>query len=406
MDVSYKSATITNTGPDDAFPGTFRVVLSTPAMDRDGDELKSEEWQQPLPDHITFDIDHGMSVASTVGSGKPSINAKGQLEVDGTYTSLPQGQTARTLVNEGHINKTSVAFRTIRKQQKDGSTTVTRELLNGAFVAVPANDEAIVLEAKGIKTGARNSASDAKHIQAIHDHATALGATHGTATDSSDETTDGKSFRGAKLKAVSGSYEQSQQAISDALSALYSGNQDVWAYPVATFADTVVYRVSGAGRAAQWQAPYTLNDDGTVTLGTPEQVTLVEQILPVGKSYQQKDADTENATDPVALIQAFDAAIDEAIDLFATVDPTTLPAAVQQAIALVQAADTTVDELMDAAGIPDPDEDADDSAAPVAAAADSKSAAAASNAAVEDADSTELDAKFFDLFAAAFTATD
>lgn len=175
MDIIRKDATITNT--DDSGPGAFEVVLSAPTKDRDGDTLLPEEWKQPLPDHITFDIDHGMNVASTVGSGVPRIDeGTGNLVVSGTYSSLPRAQEVRTLVNEGHIRTTSVAFMNT-KTEKDGKTVAARELLNGAFVAVPSNREALVLASKGLKAGARNSASDAEHIQAIHDHAIALGAT-------------------------------------------------------------------------------------------------------------------------------------------------------------------------------------------------------------------------------------
>jgi hypothetical protein len=191
MNVIRKDATITNT--DDEFPGAFRVVLSAPTKDRDGDTLLSDEWKTPLPDHITFDSDHGMSVATTVGSGTPYINDAGQvpeapegaLIVDGTYSSLPRAQEVRTLVNEEHIRTTSVAFMT-EKYAKSGvgkPDAVRRELLNGAFVAIPSNREALVLSSKALKSGARNSASDAEHIQAIHDHASALGATHGSADD-------------------------------------------------------------------------------------------------------------------------------------------------------------------------------------------------------------------------------
>lgn len=148
--------------------GEFRVILSTDALDRDGERLYSDEWKTPLPDHITFDSDHGMSVATTVGSGKPFINEKGQLEVHGTFASTNHAQTVRTLVTEGHINRTSVAFRQ-NKNRKDGN--VVRELLNGAFVALPANDEAVVLSSKAAKSDAPVS-----HEQNIHDSAVALGA--------------------------------------------------------------------------------------------------------------------------------------------------------------------------------------------------------------------------------------
>lgn len=175
MNVIRKDATITNT--DDGFPGAFEVILSAPTKDRDGDTLLPDEWKTPLPEHITFDSDHGMSVATTVGSGVPRIDAKtGNLVVSGRYSSLPRAQEVRTLVNEGHIRTTSVAFMS-EKTQKDGVTVTRRELLNGAFVAVPSNREALVLSSKGVKAGARNSANDAQLIQQIHDLSIELGAT-------------------------------------------------------------------------------------------------------------------------------------------------------------------------------------------------------------------------------------
>lgn len=353
MNIVRKDATITNTGKDDEFPGTFEVILSAPTLDRDGDTLLPEQWKQPLPEHITFDQDHLMSVAGTVGSGTPRIDEKsGALIVSGTYSSLDRAQEVRTLVNEGHIRTTSVAFMTT-KTQKDGKATMQRELLNGAFVAIPSNREALVLSSKGLKAGARNSAQDAEKIQGIHDTAAALGA----------DCTAAKSFQSeTRFKAVAGSYEQNQQALCDALSALYP-DDNAWAYPSATFDDSVVFHVYGGPDAGQWQASYSLNADGTATIGTPARVNLVEQIIPA-KRFTRKDADTEDASNPAALISAVDAAIDQAIDLLADVDPTSLPAEVAQAIALIQAADATVDELLDVLGIPDPDEDA---AAPGAA---------------------------------------
>lgn len=285
MDVVRKDATITNT--DDDFPGSFEVVLSTGTKDRDGEEVLHTEWKQPLPDHITFDMDHKMSVEGTVGSGQPSIDDQGRLIVKGTYSSLARAQEVRTLVKEGHIRTTSVAFAR-SKTVKDGTTQVQRELLNGAFVAIPANTEAVVLSSKAAtKAGRRNSAADQAHLDAIVQHAVALGgdATGGD-TDANEDVAAAKSFRALiGAKAVAGSYEQTQSAISDALSLAYptTGEDEyVYAYPTATFPDKVVYRVSGSSTdLGQWQADYTVNSDGTVTLGTPSRVNLVEQIVPI-----------------------------------------------------------------------------------------------------------------------------
>lgn len=124
--------------------GEFDVILSTKARDRDGDELLPEQWAQPLPDYITFDTDHGMSVPTTVGGGRPFINDAGQLQVRGVYSSLKNAQDTRTLVNERILRNVSVAF--LERPDADGK--MVRELLNGSFVPIPANTEAVVLASK------------------------------------------------------------------------------------------------------------------------------------------------------------------------------------------------------------------------------------------------------------------
>jgi hypothetical protein len=175
MDVVTKAtADIVPADNDDESPnGAFNVILSTPTTDRDGENVATEEWKQPLPDHITFDVDHGMNVASTVGSGTPSIDEQGRLVVSGTYSSRPLAQETRSLVNEGHIRTVSVAFLRHTEPVKGGKARVIRELLNGAFVAVPANPEAVILSSKA---GARNSKTDQEHLQAAHDATVAAGA--------------------------------------------------------------------------------------------------------------------------------------------------------------------------------------------------------------------------------------
>lgn len=193
MQIEKKDAAVS--AADDTFPGSFEVILSAPTKDRDGETLRPEDWKTPLPDHITFDVDHGMDVASTVGSGVPRLDEKsGQLIVAGTFSALPRAQEVRQLVREGHIKTTSVAFMR-EKSTKDGVTVERRELLNGAFVAIPSNREALVLSAKAadLKVGARNNGTDSKHIQAIHDHAAALGAKHGNETDDVEDGQDGGS---------------------------------------------------------------------------------------------------------------------------------------------------------------------------------------------------------------------
>ncbi|TDH48499.1 hypothetical protein E2F47_23570 [Mycobacterium eburneum] len=146
---SVKSKALATVSPVDSENpnGEFDVILSTKARDRDGDELLPDEWQLPLPDYITFDTDHGMSVPTTVGGGEPFINDQGQLQVRGVYSSLPHAQDTRTLVNEGIIRHVSVSY----LERKSGAGKPVRELLNGSFVPIPANTEAVVLSSKAAR---------------------------------------------------------------------------------------------------------------------------------------------------------------------------------------------------------------------------------------------------------------
>ncbi len=190
MNVVSKAVATIEPAENDAHDpvGSFHVLLSTAAEDRDGDTLSLDEWQTPLPDHITFDSDHLMSVAGTVGSGRPVLTERG-IEVTGTYSSIPEAQKVRTLVNEGHIRTTSVAFMVTKAGKGPGAKTV-RELLNGAFVAVPSNRDALVLSHKGVtqKVGQRNSASDMTAIQNAHDLLSSLGAECDTSGETSETT--------------------------------------------------------------------------------------------------------------------------------------------------------------------------------------------------------------------------
>lgn len=133
--------------PADAFPGTFEVILSTPKVDRDGESIAAKAFE-PLPAHMSFDIDHGMSVMTTVGSGVPRYDGD-VLKVAGTWSSIPEAQKVRTLVREKHIRYTSVAFLGAQYETKEGTPTIVKaEILNGAFTPIPSNTDAAVLASK------------------------------------------------------------------------------------------------------------------------------------------------------------------------------------------------------------------------------------------------------------------
>lgn len=147
VDVDIKSIEDTKDAPD----GAFEAILSAPTLDRDGEVIDGKAFE-PLPDHITIDIDHGMSVGTTVGSGEPYYDGD-TLMFRGTFSSIPRAQEVRTLVREGHIRKMSVAFMNADRQvDPDDERPHIRkaELLNAAIVPIPSNREASILAAKAL----------------------------------------------------------------------------------------------------------------------------------------------------------------------------------------------------------------------------------------------------------------
>lgn len=177
--------------------GGFTAVLSTPKLDRDGDVWPQDEWILPLPDRITVDADHGMSVSTTIGSARPYFDDSGRLLMAASFSSIPRAQEVRTLIKEGHVTSVSVAALT-DTSKKDG--TQKRELLNAGVVAIPANPDAIILNAKSeagavtikvtpeldedamnavvaqMKSAMPGMGGDVALTQAIHDASVHLGA--------------------------------------------------------------------------------------------------------------------------------------------------------------------------------------------------------------------------------------
>lgn len=171
--------------------GGFTARASDGSTDRDGENLLRDEWVTPLPDRITVDIDHGMSVGTTVGSAHPYFVGD-ELWVDAAFSSIERAQEVRTLVREGHVTTVSVAALVDRSQKG----APRRELLNVGIVAVPANRNSVITDSKGAKGLAvfnaalsavldgqpvhavikSVSSGDGAMLQAIHDASSHLGA--------------------------------------------------------------------------------------------------------------------------------------------------------------------------------------------------------------------------------------
>lgn len=290
--------------------GAFEVVLSAATLDRDGEVVDKGAFN-PLPDHIPFDIDHGMTVATTVGSGVPYYADDGTLRVKGTFASTALAQEVRTLVAEGHVRTTSVTFMSAeRKPDEKGVQHVERaELLNGTFTPVPSNRESVVLSAKGLaaaideKVGARNSSSDAEKIQAAHDMLVDLGAACDfTASDDGEKFVGVLSPNGVRkslgmeplrtkvlpevAKSIVGSLEAQQDRVADALEDAYPGR---YCYLRGVLPTTVVFDVWGDMDCDTYSQTYT--DDGSVVTltGTPVEVDVMEIVTP--------DADAASETE-------------------------------------------------------------------------------------------------------------
>lgn len=270
--------------------GEFDVILSAPTLDRDGEVIDAKVFD-PLPDHITFDIDHGMSTATTVGSGVPEYLPDGRLRVKGTYSSIPRAQEVRTLVREGHIRTTSVAFMGAVREEKDGVAHIVKaELLNGAFVPIPSNRESVVLSAKNfaaaIKAGARNSTKDAERLQSIHDLTVENGA------DCVVAAPEKAAASRVTRKAHGMSANSLREALDAALRETYGGEDTyVW---VRDYDDAwVVFEISQPDDYTLYKETYAVTD-GTVALAGDKAEVVART------TYESTAAPSDSTTAPEA----------------------------------------------------------------------------------------------------------
>ena len=363
-----------------------------------GEYTKAEETDKGLLLTGTLDVEDNPRAARVhklMKSGRVVEFSVSGVVTDDEEVEIKSDDGKTVVGKEYHIKKLDLweAGPCFKGANSETELMSVKSLVTDMIAASQISKEGKVLAAKHVATlkDAHGKLGDV--LKAV----TAAGADAATDKPGAGQSTDSgkKPFppkpAGKKMltqKAVQGSYEQAQQAIRDAIAAQYEKNTAddyVYAYPMATFGDSVVFRVSGGDSAGQWQATYTLNEDGTVTLGTPERVNLVEQIIPVAskartalKAIRTKatpaemaaavsaatggsaDASAEEAidmdADPNAIVAAIDATLDEATELLGSVDATTLPPEVQQAIGLIVAAEAASDGLMELLGIVDPDD--------------------------------------------------
>lgn len=229
--------------------GEFEAVISTAALDRDG-EVLDPGWWEPLPAEIPIHADHRMfDVSAVVGRAVP-VAEDGVLKVKGRYASTPQAQMVRTLVAEGMVVTMSVGYHNAQYEDVDGVAHLkSAELLEASFVSVPANTEALVTMAKA--------------------------ATVEVPAELAEHT-----------KSLAGSVEEAQDHLREALRSVHPSAR--WLWLRGTFPDEgrVVYEVEtetaeGGYETTIYQAAFSVDDAGAYTFDAPEKVDLAEVVVPV-----------------------------------------------------------------------------------------------------------------------------
>lgn len=272
--------------------GEFEAILSTDALDRDGESIAAGAFD-PLPKSIPiYHVHDWREGAMPVGKAEPFYDGT-VLKAKGTFAGTARAQEMRSLVVDGIVDSMSVGFINPTRKTLEGKKTVTKgELIEASFTAIPVNATALVASAKSaeVKAGARNSKSDLEHIQAAHDAMTALGA----ACAPAEKSYEAKSLYGVDL---AGSHEERINEVCEAVRAAYP-DPDTWVDVYATFDDSVVYEVHAPdGTETTYRASYDWAD-GSPTLGDAVEVDVTATVTTRSSKSVADPAAAEAAAEP------------------------------------------------------------------------------------------------------------
>jgi uncharacterized protein len=147
-------------------PGEFEAILSTKALDRDGEVVDPHAFD-PLPASIPIYFEHNWkSGAAPVGRGVPVVVGD-EIHLKAVYASTDKGQEMRALVTEGIVDSMSVGFLNGKRESKSGvRTVVSGEMFEGSLSAIPINTGAKVLVSK---SGARTGKAIVGSVEALQD---------------------------------------------------------------------------------------------------------------------------------------------------------------------------------------------------------------------------------------------
>jgi HK97 family phage prohead protease len=172
---------------------------STEALDSQGEIVKREALEAALPDYMRFANIREMHQPSAVG-----VATEAEMDERGLYLAARiVDPVAWEKVTAGVYKGFSIGGSVVQRDTAQKHVITGVKLSEISLVDRPANPEAVFTMYKATdrgadkpaglgKVGARNSAADLATIQAIHDHAVALGAScDGCALDASDDDGDG-----------------------------------------------------------------------------------------------------------------------------------------------------------------------------------------------------------------------
>ena len=131
--------------------GTFKVIISTQAMDRQGESVDQNLWDltnylnNPVVlwahDYNSLPIGVATSIEKQTVAGETVLVAEGKFA---PADANPFAQQVRSLYDAGIVRATSVGF-IPNSMRMDGKSEQGHELLEFSFVPVPANPQALSL---------------------------------------------------------------------------------------------------------------------------------------------------------------------------------------------------------------------------------------------------------------------
>ncbi len=162
---------------------------TTEALDAHGEVVKRAAIEAALPDYMRFANIREMHQLSAVGVAKEA-----DLDDKGLHLAAKVvDDDAWAKVREGVYKGFSIGGRVTTRDPADRTIITGIELHEISLVDRPANPQALIETYKvwdreaAEKMGARNSRADLALIQAVHDHAVALGASCPGADDAPDD---------------------------------------------------------------------------------------------------------------------------------------------------------------------------------------------------------------------------